>query len=672
MMSNVANASQRQENPYIIPLPPSSTVETSTEPPRTLWMGDLDPSFDEATIEEIWSKLDKKVIVKLIRAKKNLLIPCSSTSSSNNNTSEENAENQQSASNSTDQLDNSQMININGISFIDPSTTQLHHAGYCFVEFETQKDAKFALSLNATPLPNFYSPTTNSQTNPTFKRTFRLNWASGATLQSSIPSTPEFSLFVGDLSPTATEADLLSLFQTRFKSVKTVRVMTDPLTGSSRCFGFVRFGDEDERRRALIEMSGKWFQGRALRVAYATPRNNMMLQLQEQQQQQQQLQQQHQQLDQEDNNGPLLIKTANNLIQNNSNMLPLNALHNAPPMHLNEGGISNMRVNDSLPSNTYNTDPTNTTVFVGGLVPKTTEFQLRSLFKPFGPILNVRIPNGKNCGFVKFEKRIDAEASIQGLQGFIVGGSPIRLSWGRPSSSNAKTNSTIMGASQYMSSNGLRAPSAASSVDNSKQILEQYAEDKRRLFLHQQQQQQQQQQQDGNFSMEQMAHNNYYNYNNYDYHRNKNGSHSDLVNLQRSNVPYMQEDGALYPHQYSSPSYSLHPTGNQFSNATNNLPQFGNAMSISMQLPNGNSNKTASSMNTNPNTNMIMNSNMNMNMNVNPVPYGMGNGANMYDVSRMMTPPLNIVPNSNNSKSSIMNKHPNRNNVPPIHPSLLH
>ncbi|ONH79527.1 Negative growth regulatory protein NGR1 [Saccharomyces cerevisiae] len=670
MMSNVANASQRQENPYIIPLPPSSTVETSTEPPRTLWMGDLDPSFDEATIEEIWSKLDKKVIVKLIRAKKNLLIPCSSTSSSNNNTSEENAENQQSASNSTDQLDNSQMININGISFIDPSTTQLHHAGYCFVEFETQKDAKFALSLNATPLPNFYSPTTNSQTNPTFKRTFRLNWASGATLQSSIPSTPEFSLFVGDLSPTATEADLLSLFQTRFKSVKTVRVMTDPLTGSSRCFGFVRFGDEDERRRALIEMSGKWFQGRALRVAYATPRNNMMLQLQEQQQQQQQLQQQHQQLDQEDNNGPLLIKTANNLIQNNSNMLPLNALHNAPPMHLNEGGISNMRVNDSLPSNTYNTDPTNTTVFVGGLVPKTTEFQLSSLFKPFGPILNVRIPNGKNCGFVKFEKRIDAEASIQGLQGFIVGGSPIRLSWGRPSSSNAKTNSTIMGASQYMSSNGLRAPSAASSVDNSKQILEQYAEDKRRLFLHQQQQQQQQQ--DGNFSMEQMAHNNYYNYNNYDYHRNKNGSHSDLVNLQRSNVPYMQEDGALYPHQYSSPSYSLHPTGNQFSNANNNLPQFGNAMSISMQLPNGNSNKTASSMNTNPNTNMIMNSNMNMNMNVNPVPYGMGNGANMYDVSRMMTPPLNIAPNSNNSKSSIMNKHPNRNNVPPIHPSLLH
>ena len=222
-------------------------------------------------------------------------------------------------------------------------------------------------------------------------------------------------------------------------------------------------------------------------------------------------------------------------------------LQNVHSVHLNESSNSNMRQNESLPSNTFNTDPTNTTVFVGGLGPKTTEFQLRSLFKPFGPILNVRIPNGKNCGFVKFEKRIDAEASIQGLQGFIVGGSPIRLSWGRPSSSSAKAAPNIMGPGQYLPSNGVRAPSAASTVDNSKQILEQYVEDKRRLFL-----QQQQQQQDGNYSVEHLAHNNYFNYNNYEGHGNKNGNHVGIVNPQRSNVPYIQEDSALYPHQYLS------------------------------------------------------------------------------------------------------------------------
>ena len=49
--------------------------------------------------------------------------------------------------------------------------------------------------------------------------------------------------------------------------------MTDPISGKSRCFGFVRFTEELERQRALIEMNGAWFAGRPLRVALATPRN---------------------------------------------------------------------------------------------------------------------------------------------------------------------------------------------------------------------------------------------------------------------------------------------------------------------------------------------------------------------------------------------------------------
>ena len=49
-------------------------------------------------------------------------------------------------------------------------------------------------------------------------------------------------------------------------------------------------------------------------------------------------------------------------------------------------------------------------------------------------MINVKIPLGKGCGFVKYANRIDAEAAIQGMQGFIVGGNPIRLSWGRTSS----------------------------------------------------------------------------------------------------------------------------------------------------------------------------------------------------------------------------------------------
>lgn len=63
--------------------------------------------------------------------------------------------------------------------------------------------------------------------------------------------------------------------------------MTDPISGKSRCFGFVRFTEELERQRALVEMNGVWFAGRPLRVALATPRTTGR----RYQQQQQQLQQ---------------------------------------------------------------------------------------------------------------------------------------------------------------------------------------------------------------------------------------------------------------------------------------------------------------------------------------------------------------------------------------------
>ncbi|AEY94805.1 FAAR151Wp [Eremothecium gossypii FDAG1] len=403
-----------------IPEPPSTTVQTSSEPPRTLWMGDLDPSFDEATIQHVWLTVGHQVQVKLIRAKKNLLIPCSTSSTL-----------------SASHVDE-ERIQINGVSFIDPNTTQLHHAGYCFVQFANLQEAQAGLQLNATPLPNVVSPTTRNPTNPTGKRNFRLNWASGATLQSDIPATPEFSLFVGDLSPTATEAHLLSLFQTKFKSVKTVRVMTDPITGASRCFGFVRFADEKERRRALAEMNGVWCQGRQLRVAYATPRNNLLQQ-----------QQAHPappappsppappaqtlpdslgllvgvpslaQLDAASlgrAQQPLLLGAAGSLVGSNS--LPLAAPRQLPA------------------------DTANTTVFIGGLSNMISEGQLHALFMPFGNILSVKVPPGRGCGFVRFENRMDAEAAIQGMQGFIVGGNAIRLSWGRTHSHSGSSGSS--------------------------------------------------------------------------------------------------------------------------------------------------------------------------------------------------------------------------------------
>ena len=46
-------------------------------------------------------------------------------------------------------------------------------------------------------------------------------------------------------------------------------------------------------------------------------------------------------------------------------------------------------------------------------------------------MLKVKVPVGKHCGFVQFVRKADAENAIEKMQGFPIGGSRIRLSWGR-------------------------------------------------------------------------------------------------------------------------------------------------------------------------------------------------------------------------------------------------
>lgn len=303
-------------------------------------MGDIDPYSDEESIKQIWKSIGRNVLVKLIKAKKG-------TPAAQLNTG---------------------------------------HAGYCFVEFETYEEAKMALALNGTKIPNLSN------------RLFRLNWASLATLLAPpVPPSPEYSLFVGDLSPTTTEAHLLALFQAHFKTVKTVRVMTDPTTGALRCFGFVRFLDEAERHAALAKMQGVWCAGRPLRVALATPRNANV------------------------SNVNAAAAAASMQFLPDMMMYAPYASPLAPmPFY---GGYGYL-------------DPTNTTVFIGGLLNQVPEQTLLNLFQPFGQIVNVKIPPGKGCGFVKFRNREDAEAAISSMQGFVIGGGRVRLSWGRSQNQN--------------------------------------------------------------------------------------------------------------------------------------------------------------------------------------------------------------------------------------------
>ena len=55
--------------------------------------------------------------------------------------------------------------------------------------------------------------------------------------------------------------DLSVLLQNRFPSCKSAKIMTDPISGMSRGYGFVRFSDEQDQQRALSEMQGVYCGG---------------------------------------------------------------------------------------------------------------------------------------------------------------------------------------------------------------------------------------------------------------------------------------------------------------------------------------------------------------------------------------------------------------------------
>ncbi|KAI7858146.1 hypothetical protein BDC45DRAFT_434175 [Circinella umbellata] len=283
-------------------------------------MGDLEPWMDEQYIQQLWYNLQEKVMVKVIRDKV--------TSAS---------------------------------------------AGYAFVDFGSTASAAAALNaFNGAAIPKTH-------------KTFKLNWASGGGLiDRREDRQPEYSIFAGDLSPDCTEPILLSAFTNRYISCKSAKIMTDPRTGLSRGYGFVRFSDPIEQRRALIEMQGMYICHRPIRVSMATPKHH---------QQQIQQQQQQQQL-------PPASPTSNISPQSKSPIMQAN-------------------------------DPNNTTVFVGGLSAPIREDELRQYFSPFGEIVYTKIPPGKGCGFVQFISRLSAETAIQQMNGYQIGNSRIRLSWGR-------------------------------------------------------------------------------------------------------------------------------------------------------------------------------------------------------------------------------------------------
>jgi hypothetical protein len=170
--------------------------------------------------------------------------------------------------------------------------------------------------------------------------------------------------------------------------------MSDPISGMSRGYGFVRFADEADQQKALTEMQGVYCGNRPMRISTATPKNK--------------------------SGGP-----------GGPGGMGMQQGGGGPGMGMYSMGAPPMGYYGApQPMNQF-TDPNNTTVFVGGLSGYVTEDELRSFFQGFGEITYVKIPPGKGCGFVQFVQRHAAEMAINQMQGYPIGNSRVRLSWGR-------------------------------------------------------------------------------------------------------------------------------------------------------------------------------------------------------------------------------------------------
>src|SRR5882762_2825562 len=78
-------------------------------------------------------------------------------------------------------------------------------------------------------------------------------------------------LYVGNLSYSVTDSDLLKMFEPH-GTVQSAQVIMDRDTGRSKGFGFVEMKSDQEAQAAMTGLNGKEVEGRALTVNEARPK----------------------------------------------------------------------------------------------------------------------------------------------------------------------------------------------------------------------------------------------------------------------------------------------------------------------------------------------------------------------------------------------------------------
>lgn len=79
------------------------------------------------------------------------------------------------------------------------------------------------------------------------------------------------NIYVGNLSPQVTEADLEALFN-QYGATKSVKIIKDMFTAESKGFGFVEMNDKEEAEKAIEALNTTELKGKKLVVNEARPK----------------------------------------------------------------------------------------------------------------------------------------------------------------------------------------------------------------------------------------------------------------------------------------------------------------------------------------------------------------------------------------------------------------
>jgi len=248
------------------------------------------------------------------------------------------------------------------------------HGGlnYGFVEYIDMRAAETALqTLNGRKI---------------FDTEIRVNWAYQGS-QNKEDTSNHFHVFVGDLSPEVNDEVLGKAFSA-FGTLSDARVMWDMNSGKSRGYGFLAFRDKTDAEQAIATMNGEWLGSRAIRVNWANQKTQGA--------------------------PPPAGGTQ-----------PPRPVGTAPaPINFQGGPLSYETVINQTPA-------FNTTVYVGNLVPYTTQADLIPLFQSIGYLSEIRMQADRGFAFVKLDTHEHAALAIVQLQGQMINGRPIKCSWGK-------------------------------------------------------------------------------------------------------------------------------------------------------------------------------------------------------------------------------------------------